>query len=169
MSVSPYLQAGSKVGPVDRVALFVATAGGVGYAPVAPGTAGSLLALLIFLVLPLSLLGRVLVFLTVVGIGGWAAGRAERLLGVKDPSSVVVDEIAGMGLSVLILPRHVGLFLAAFVLFRFLDIAKPFPIRQSQTLPGGLGVMLDDLLAGIYTLALLWGFRALLALLGRPT
>jgi len=149
---------------VDRVALFVATACGVGYSPLAPGTAGSLLALLLLWALPFSSRGLVLALLVIVGVGGWAAGRAERLLGRKDPGSVVIDEIAGMFLSVLALPRSLGLFLAAFVLFRLIDIMKPFPIRQSQALPGGLGVMLDDLIAGAYTLALL---RGLFALFGR--
>lgn len=143
----------------------MATAGGVGYSPVAPGTAGSLLALLILWALPFSPLGLALALLAVVGVGGWAAGRAERVLGSKDPGPVVIDEIAGMFLSVLSLPRSLGLLLAAFLLFRFFDIVKPFPIRQSQKLAGGLGVMLDDLIAGMYTLGFLWG---LLALLGRP-
>jgi len=133
----------------------------VGYSPVAPGTAGSLLALFILWVFPFSSLGLVLALLVIVGVGGWAAGRAERLLGRKDPSPVVIDEIAGMFLSVLALPRSLGLLLVAFLLFRVLDIVKPFPIRQSQILSAGLGIMLDDLIAGAYTLALLWGLLAL--------
>lgn len=160
--MSPRLRARNSTGLVDRVALFVATAGGVGYTPVAPGTAGSLLALFVLWALPFSLLGLTVALLVVVAVGGWAAGRAERLLGGKDPSPVVIDEIAGMVLSVLILPRRLELLVAAFLLFRLLDIAKPFPIRRSQALSGGLGVMLDDLIAGVYTLALLWGLLFLL-------
>lgn len=136
----------------------------MGYSPVAPGTLASLLALLILWVVPFSLLGLVLALLVIVGVGGWSAGRAERLLGRKDPGPVVIDEIAGMFLSALALPRSLGLLLVAFLLFRVFDIAKPFPIRQSEILSGGLGIMLDDLIAGTYTLALLWG---LLALVGR--
>lgn len=143
------------------MALLVATAGGIGYSPVAPGTLGSLLALLLLWVLPFSSLGWALVLLIVVGFGTWAAGRAERVLGRKDPSAIVIDEIAGMFLSMFALPRSLRLLLAAFVVFRLLDILKPFPIRQSQALSGGLGVMLDDLIAGAYTLALLWGLLAL--------
>ncbi len=139
----------------------MATAGGVGYSPVAPGTAGSLLALFILWVFPFSSLGLVLALLVIVGVGGWAAGRAERLLGRKDPSPVVIDEIAGMFLSVLALPRSLGLLLVAFLLFRVLDIVKPFPIRQSEILSAGLGIMLDDLIAGAYTLAFLWGLLTL--------
>lgn len=139
------------------MALFIATAGGVGYVPVVPGTAGSLLALAILWIVPFSALGLVLTLLAIVVLGGWASGRAERLLGRKDPEVVVVDEVAGMFLSVVTLPRQLVLFLSAFVLFRLLDILKPFPAGRSQSLPGGIGVMLDDLIVGAYTLALLWG------------
>ncbi|MFQ5899722.1 MAG: phosphatidylglycerophosphatase A [Candidatus Methylomirabilia bacterium] len=140
----------------------MATVGGVGYLPVAPGTAGSLLALGVLWVLSLPPLGLALLLLGVVAVGGWASSRAERLIGQKDPSPVVVDEVAGMVLSVLALPRQLVPFLAAFFLFRVLDILKPFPARQSQALSGGLGVMLDDLVAGAYTLAVVWGLGAIL-------
>lgn len=143
----------------------MATAGGIGNAPIAPGTVASFVALAIVWAVPFSPLGLVLTLLLVVAIGGWAAGRAERLLATKDPGRVVIDEVAGMLLSVVALPRSFGLLLAAFLLFRLLDILKPFPIRQSESLPGGLAIMLDDLIAGAFTLALLWG---LLTLLGRP-
>ncbi|MFQ5827528.1 MAG: phosphatidylglycerophosphatase A [Candidatus Methylomirabilia bacterium] len=143
------------------MALFIATAGGVGYVPVVPGTAGSLLALAILWIVPFSPLGLALALLVLTILGGWASGRAERLLGRKDPNLVVVDEVAGMFLSVIALPRELVLFLSAFVLFRLLDILKPFPASRSESLPGGLGIMLDDLIAGAYTLALLWGLRAL--------
>lgn len=143
----------------------MATAGGIGNAPIAPGTVASFIALLVVWALPFSPLGLALTLLLVVAIGGWAAGRVERLLATKDPGRVVIDEVAGMLLSVVALPRSFGLLLAAFLLFRLLDILKPFPIRQSESLPGGLAIMLDDLIAGAFTLALLWG---LLAFLGRP-
>ena len=98
-------------------------------------------------------LGVTLVGVTLVGI--WAGGRIERLLGLKDPGVIVIDEVAGMMLSVLALPRTPLILLAAFLCFRVLDIVKPFPARQSQVLRGGLGVMMDDLIAGAYTLVLL--------------
>ncbi len=98
-------------------------------------------------------LGVTLVGVTLVGI--WAGGRVERLLGQKDPGVIVIDEVAGMMLSVLTLPRMPLILLAAFLCFRVLDIVKPFPARQSQVLRGGLGVMVDDLIAGAYTLVLL--------------
>jgi len=76
----------------------------------------------------------------------------------------VIDEVAGMILSVLTLPRTVGVLLVAFVLFRTFDIWKPFPARQSQSLAGGLGVMIDDLIAGLYALLLLLACRTVLGL-----
>ena len=103
-------------------------------------------------------LGATLVGVTLVGI--WAGGRVERLLGLKDPGVIVIDEVAGMMLSVLVLPRTPLILLAAFLCFRVLDIVKPFPARQAQWLLGGLGVVVDDLIVGAYTLLLLSLSRA---------
>ena len=105
-------------------------------------------------------LGVTLVGVTLVGI--WAGGRVERLLGQKDPGVIVIDEVAGMMLSVLTLPRTPLILFVAFLCFRALDIVKPFPARQSQVLRGGLGVMVDDLIAGAYTLLLLAVSQAVL-------
>ena len=124
--------------------------------PVAPGTAGSLLALVILWAVPFSSGQLGLALAGIVGVGGWAAARAERLLGRKDAGPIVIDEVAGMFLSTLALPRSLGLLVSAFLLFRFFDIAKPFPIRRAEVLSGGIGVMLDDLIAGSYTLGILW-------------
>lgn len=99
------------------------------------------------------MLAVVLVAVTVLGI--WAGGEAERALGVKDPGAIVVDEVAGMTLSVLVLPLTPAVLVAGFFLFRVFDVLKPFPANVSQRLPGGLGVMVDDLIAGVYALALL--------------
>jgi phosphatidylglycerophosphatase A len=85
-------------------------------------------------------------------LGTWAAGEAERALGGKDPGAIVVDEVAGMTLSVLTVPLTPAVLLVGFLLFRVFDILKPFPARDAQRLPGGLGVMVDDLLAGLYAL-----------------
>jgi phosphatidylglycerophosphatase A len=73
---------------------------------------------------------------------------------------IVIDEVAGMMLSMVVLPRTVGVLLVAFFCFRFLDIVKPFPAGRAQSLPGGLGVMVDDLIAGAYTLLLIVASRA---------
>ena len=128
----------------------------------APGTAGSLVALVALWLIPFSSFSLVLTLVFVVLVGVWASSRSERLLGRKDPGHVVIDEVAGMILSVLALPRTPMVLLAAFVLFRLFDIVKPFPARESQNFRGGIGVMLDDLVAGAYTLVLLSGSRALL-------
>ena len=95
-------------------------------------------------------------------VGVWAASRVERILGAKDPGVIVVDEVAGMLVSVLAVPRTPIVLIAAFLLFRIFDVWKPFPARQSQLVGGGVGVMLDDLIAGAYALAVLVAARALL-------
>lgn len=112
--------------------------------------------------IPFSTLSLAVTLVAVILVGVWASSRSERFLGRKDPGQVVIDEVVGMMLSVLTLPRTPTVLLAAFVLFRLFDIVKPFPARQSQTFTGGIGVLLDDLVAGGYTLALLSGSRALL-------
>jgi phosphatidylglycerophosphatase A len=127
---------------------------------VAPGTAASAVTALALWVLPFSTLGLALTLLAVIVAGTWAADRAERLIGEKDPGVIVIDEVAGMMLSVLILPRTFSVLGLAFLLFRIFDVIKPFPARTSQGLPGGIGVMIDDLIAGLYALVLLVPLRA---------
>ena len=85
----------------------------------------------------------------------WAADEAERALAVKDPAAIVVDEVVGMMLSVLTLPSTPVVLVCGFLLFRVFDVLKPFPANVAQRLPGGVGVMTDDLVAGAYALALL--------------
>lgn len=92
--------------------------------------------------------------------GLYTADDVEKEKG-KDPSIVVIDEIVGMGISVLFLPRNWILFLIAFLLFRFIDIVKPPPIMRSQRVPGALGIMIDDVIAGIYALILVHLLRIL--------
>lgn len=146
----------------DRVALALATVGGAGYAPVAPGTVGSLVTVLILWLVPFSPVGLILFFLVVTVVGTWAAHRAEAWLGAKDPGAIVVDEAAGMTLSVIALPLTPAVLAAGFVLFRVFDIWKPFPARTSQRIKGGVGVMVDDLIAGLYALVVLLLSRRLL-------
>lgn len=140
-----------------KIALFVASGAGSGYIPVVPGTWGALLGVAIHLVLaPLhrpALHGALVLFVCAIGI--WAAGVAERSLEVKDPSVVVIDEVAGMLLSLYLVPLSwLGLGVG-FVLFRVLDVVKPFPCRRAERLPSGWGIMTDDFLAGLYTNLLL--------------
>lgn len=144
------------------MALVVATACGAGYSPWAPGTVGSALALLILWVAPFSRAGLLVFFVAVTLAGTWAAHRAERRLGVKDPGVIVIDEVAGMTLSVLPFPPTPPVLLVGFVLFRLFDIIKPFPAGASQRARGGIGVMVDDLIAGLYVLLVIAIGRATL-------
>jgi phosphatidylglycerophosphatase A len=154
-----------------KLVLFVAQGFGVGRIPFAPGTFGSVLGFGWFAVLLLS--GRLWVVFAASALAAvlavWLCGAAERILGQKDPGSVVLDEIVAIpfcfgswvALSVWhggALPTAVELFSQSnwplvffvFAAFRFFDILKPWPVRQSQALPGGWGVVVDDLLAGVY-------------------
>ena len=145
----------------SRAALLIATAFGAGYSPVAPGTAGSAVALLILWLVPFSQLSLVVFFLVVTFVGTWAAHVVEAASGEKDPGVIVIDEVAGMTLSVLVLPLTARVLLAGFVHFRIFDVVKPFPANRLQALPGGVGVMIDDLIAGLYALLVLIIARAL--------
>jgi len=126
-----------------------------------PGTCGTLLAFLLapLLFLPLPLHLRAVLLAVVFCAGALAAGRAEQILGKKDPGEIVIDELAGSWLTLLPFaePGWV-LGLAAFVLFRFFDMVKPWPVRASEHwLPGGWGIMIDDIVAGALTLVCLLG------------
>lgn len=144
-----------------RLVLAVATVGGVGYVPVAPGTAASLL---VVPVVPWLAATRerapevfVLVVAVTLGVAVWGAGRAERVLGRHDDGCVVVDEVAGMVVGTLCVPATWIAALVLFGAFRLFDIAKPPPIALlDQRVGGGLGVVADDLLAGLYAGALTW-------------
>ena len=150
-----------RLSPLDRLALGLATGGGAGYAPVASGTVGSAVALVLLWVIPFTNTALLWTTLAVTLMGIWSGGRVERILGEKDPGIIVIDELAGMALSVLFVPRTIPVLLVAFFLFRLFDVWKPFPAHESQSLTGGLGVMVDDLIAGVYALVLVMGARAL--------
>ena len=126
----------------------------------ASGTVGSAVALVLLWLIPFTPMALVLTTLAVTLLGIWSGGRVERAVGQKDPGIIVIDEVAGMALSVLFLPRTIPVLLVAFFLFRLFDVWKPFPARESQALTGGLGVMVDDLIAGVYALVLVMGAHA---------
>ncbi len=126
----------------------IATLSFVGYIPAAPGTFGTLVAAVLVWLLKPAPLPLLLFTLISIFIGTYAAGQAELALG-RDSSRIIVDEFAGYLVSVLFLPLSDGHLLAAFALFRAFDILKPPPIRQMEKLPGGMGVMGDDVAAGI--------------------
>ncbi|HTO55149.1 MAG TPA: phosphatidylglycerophosphatase A [Myxococcota bacterium] len=131
--------------------LALATAGGSGYSPVASGTVGSLVGLGLWWALghvePLAYAGACA---AVTALGIWAAGRAEEIFGRHDDGRITIDEVAGQLVSLAALPWRPEVAAVGFLLFRLFDIWKPFPARNAERLPGGLGVMADDLVAGVY-------------------
>jgi len=134
----------------------IATLGFIGYFPVAPGTFGSLAALVFVALLKPAQFHHLLLVIAFAVVGTIASHHAEKTLNQKDSGHIVIDEFAGYTLSVLSLPATVPYLTAGFLLFRFFDILKPPPIRWiERTFPGGIGVMSDDLMAGVYTNALL--------------
>lgn len=149
----------------ERAMLAVATMGPCGHAPAAPGTFGSAAGLLLFWGVRTSGSAAVeaAVLLAVTAIGVAAATRAESVSGRRDPGLIVIDETAGMLLTLAAVPVGLGGAAVGFLAFRLFDIVKPFPARQAERLPRGWGVMADDLVAGLYAQALL---RLLLWLAG---
>lgn len=143
----------------DTMILAFCRLGIAGLSKWAPGTCGTFLALLVapFIFQPLGLKTRIVFLLLVFFLGSLAATRAEHLLGQKDPGEVVVDELAGA--YVAILPFAGGswpLLFWAFVIFRIFDIAKPWPVKASETwLPDGWGVMIDDVIGGFMAMIVL--------------
>jgi len=147
-----------------RTALLLATWFGTGALPVTPGTFGTLASLPIVLILnQATRLQKVSFLILFIALAIWSAGLCARILGKDDPSEVVIDEVAGFLLTVLFLPASWNALLLAFVLFRVFDILKPFPIGTlDKRIPGGTGIVIDDLLAGVYAYL---GTRLLLTLL----
>lgn len=140
---------------MQRLAVALATVGPIGHLPVAPGTAGSLAALPLLpglaAVRDRSVLAYAVAVLVLVALAVWAAGRAEDALGGSDHRSIVVDEVAGMVVAGILLPGTWGAAVLAFVLFRLFDVVKPYPANLiDRRMEGGLGVVGDDLVAGLY-------------------
>ena len=136
------------------LARLIGTVFGAGYSPVAPGTAGSLVAVAVWwLWFPeTSIQWSIAVVATVVGL--WASHELSRQEADKDPSKVVIDEFAGMWIALAGLPHTLTAAFAAFLIFRALDITKIPPMKQLERLPGGLGIMADDIAAGMITRAI---------------
>ena len=137
--------------------MFIATGCYSGYLPKAPGTWGSLVGLLLFYLLHTLSLGTYLaVVASIFLVGTFAAGGAEKIMDHQDPGLVVIDEIVGMLITMIAVPATPLAMALGFVLFRIFDILKPFPVNFfDQRFHGGLGIMLDDVMAGIYSLIIL--------------
>ena len=127
----------------------IGTGLGSGYTPKAPGTAGSLLALLIFFIFPLNSINWFILSILFFFVGVWSGSEIEKDKG-EDPGLVVIDEMVGQWLAIIFLPYSWITLLIGFILFRIFDIFKPYPINRSQKLKAGWGIMIDDVLAGVY-------------------
>jgi phosphatidylglycerophosphatase A len=137
--------------------MLIATGFYSGYLPKAPGTWGSLVGLLLFLLLHTL---NVPVYLAVTAglfvLGSFVAGEAEKILDTRDPGVVVIDEIVGILITMIAVPVTPLTLLLGFILFRIFDVLKPFPVNFfDKKFHGGLGIMLDDVMAGIYSLIIL--------------
>ncbi|RRD70340.1 MULTISPECIES: phosphatidylglycerophosphatase A [unclassified Desulfovibrio] len=156
--------------PGDKLILSFCRLGVAGLDRSAPGTWGTLLACLLapYVFFPLPLGWRIVVLAGLFVLGGLAAGRAETLLGVRDPGEIVIDELVGVWLVLLPFAKpDFWLVLAAFAFFRLFDIFKPWPVRAAENwLPGGFGIMIDDVVAGGWALACVALLRWLGALPG---
>ena len=136
---------------VRNLSRHIATLGFTGYMPYAPGTFGSALGLLLIIFLKPDNITLSMIFLSVFVLGLFTSHEAEKLLG-KDSGHIVIDEFCGYLLCVVFVPKSTGYLLAGFILFRFFDVLKPPPIRKvEKIIPGGAGIMLDDILAAVYT------------------
>lgn len=139
------------------LAVFLASFGYVGYFPIAPGTAGSLGGVALFALIrwigtPAVELGAIV---AVFAVGVWAAHGTEIALGRKDPGIVVIDEVLGMLITLALLPVSIWGVVLGFLIFRLLDVIKPYPAAQLEHIHGGMGIMADDAVAGVYSYILL--------------
>jgi len=136
----------------NAVLTLVATIGFLGYFPFAPGTIGTLFALVLFLLTDVPLYAHFLIIIIGALLGIHASTVAEKTLKEKDSKKIIIDEFIGFYISVLYLPKTLLLTIAAFLLFRFFDILKPFPIKKIESLlGGGIGIVADDIMAALYT------------------
>lgn len=156
---------------MKKIILFFATGFGSGYFPVFPGTVGSAVGVGIFFGLgfispsPILFLANTV---TISILGVWVSGKVEEYLQQNDPRIIVIDEIAGqlVALSLFFfVPANIYYIISGFLIFRIFDIFKPYPIRRLERIPHGWGVVLDDLMAGVYSLLVMiiiyWGFNTI--------
>ncbi len=138
----------------------------IGYLPFVPGTFGSIAGLFLFYLIKNNILLQLGVTVLVIVLGFLTSGAAERFYAKKDVRFIVIDEVGGMLLSLLFLPQDLKFVIAAFLLFRLLDTFKPYPAYSLQRIKGSAGVMMDDIVAGLYTnliLQVVWRFTSLSA------
>ena len=139
----------------DRLYRMIASVFYIGYLPIAPGTLGSLAALIAYYFICNNIIIMAVVILTAIILGFITTGKVEKMFGEKDPGEIVIDEFAGMLISLYRIPPTMGYVVTGFLLFRFFDIVKPKPIKNLEQLKGSLGIMSDDIIAGVYANILL--------------
>ena len=134
----------------------------LGKIPIAPGTMTSLATLLIWPLIPLDYFNQIIILIILFIMGIISSKIIAQEMNEKDPSEIVIDEVVGMGISLFMLPNEIILYLFAFIIFRILDILKPSFIYSIQKLPSGWGIMLDDVVAGIFTWLICQGINSIL-------
>lgn len=136
---------------MNRLYKLIASVFYIGYLPVAPGSLGSLAALFLYYFIKGNpqMMGIGIIACLILGL--LTAGKAEQLFGGKDAGEIIIDEFTGMLVSLYLLPDSMGYIVSAFLLFRFFDIVKPGPISRLEKLNGAIGIMADDLMAGVWT------------------
>lgn len=143
-----------------RLAVFVCTFGYIGYAPVAPGTIGSIAGLAVYFALRSTGAGPLadaLVIAVLFGLGVWSGTHAERYFGGTDPGPGVIDEVVGMLITLFLIPPTAAMIVLGFFVFRALDVLKPYPANRLERLHGGLGMMADDAMSAVYSNLVLQG------------
>lgn len=136
---------------LDRIVIFLATGAYSGLSPFAPGTAGTLAAIPVYLLFyQLGDLAYLLLFLALLPLSFTISARAEKLFGAKDSGMIVIDEIAGYLVTMFMIPLSVEYIVIGFFLFRFFDITKIYPASAAEKMGGGPGVVMDDVVAGVY-------------------
>lgn len=141
----------------EKLITFLATGFGSGLVPFAPGTAGTLVGVLISLIfMPLLWIVRFAAVLSLLAFSFYVADQAEKIYKIKDDQRIVIDEVIGFQITMIPVAINIPTLCAGFVLFRIFDIVKPFPVKNLQKLPGGWGIVADDVVAGIYAAIVLW-------------
>jgi phosphatidylglycerophosphatase A len=139
---------------ITRLAVFICTFGYIGYFPIAPGTVGSMAGLAVYGWLRWIGAGSTSdagIIAVLLALGVWSGTHAERYFGTTDPGPGVLDEVVGMLVTLIFAPATWPVALLGFVVFRALDVVKPFPARRCERLPGGVGMMADDVVSAVYS------------------
>lgn len=135
----------------NQIVKIISTFFYVGYLPFIPGTFASLSGVFLFYLIKGRICAHIIFIIVLMTLGFLLTGKAEEIFKRKDANCIVIDEVTGMLLSFLFIPCEIRLVIVAFVIFRLLDTLKPYPAGLLQSLKGGLGIMGDDIVAGIYT------------------